>query len=129
MFEMKKEYLTGVELIDKEHEELFGIANEAYGVLEDEYIADKFDHTVAIIRKLKEYAITHFAHEEAYMEKIQYKKRLSHKVEHLEFIDKLNEIDLDAIEDNQTGMLVDILDFLGNWLIHHILENDKKINL
>ncbi len=127
MFLMKDEYLVGIKEIDEEHKELFRIANEAYEVFGDDYIADKFDHIVGIITKLKEYAITHFANEEAYMEKVNYKRRLSHKIEHIEFVDKLNEIDFDTIDQNQSDALLEILDFLGNWLVHHILENDKKI--
>lgn len=127
MFLMKDEYLVGIKEIDEEHKELFQIANEAYAVFGDDYIADKFDNIVAIITKLKEYASTHFANEEAYMERIQYKRRLSHKIEHIEFLEKINEIDFDKIDQNQTDALLEILDFLGNWLVHHILENDKKI--
>ena len=127
MFLMKDEYLVGVKEIDEEHRVLFQIANEAYEVFGDDYIADKFDNIVGIITKLKEYAITHFTNEEAYMEKLKYKRRLSHKIEHMEFLDKVNEIDFDQIDQNQTDALLEIIDFLGNWLVHHILENDKKI--
>jgi hemerythrin len=127
MFEMKEEYYTGIKLVDDEHKELFRIARDAYDVFQDNYIADKFDNIVSIIENLKQYAITHFAHEEAYMESIGYKKRFSHKIEHVEFLEKLNEIDFEQMDHNQTGTLLDILEFLSNWLVNHILENDKRI--
>lgn len=128
MFEMKAEYYTGIKQIDDEHKELFRIAREAYDVFQDNYIADKFDNIVSIIENLKQYASTHFAHEEAYMESIGYKKRFSHKIEHVEFLEKLNEIDFEQMDHNQTGTLLDILEFLSNWLVNHILENDKRIS-
>lgn len=127
MFEMKAEYYTGITQIDEEHKELFRIALEAYNVYKDNYIADKFDNIVAIIENLKQYAITHFTHEEAYMDSIGYKKRLSHKIEHTEFLEKLHEIDFEQMDHNQTGTLLEILEFLSNWLVNHILENDKRI--
>ncbi len=127
MYEMKDEYYTGIELIDKEHKELFRLADEAYQVLKDDFIADKFDHIVEIIIGLKEYAIKHFADEEAYMQSIQYKRYLSQKVEHNDFVEKLEAIDFDQMDHNQTGTLVDLLEFLNDWLVHHILEKDKLI--
>lgn len=127
MFEMKSEYFTGITAIDEEHKELFRIAREAYDVLKDDYIADKFDNIVAIIKKLKVYAMNHFSNEEAYMDQIKYKKRFSHKIEHMEFMEKLNGFDFDTMDHNQTGTLLEILSFLGNWLINHILHEDKRI--
>lgn len=127
MFEMKDNYYVGVNLIDEEHKELFRIANEVFEVLKDDFIVDKFDNIVAIIERLKDYAIMHFADEERYMESIGYKRILSHKIEHADFIEKLNGIDFDQMDHNQTGTLIEILEFLGDWLIHHILEKDKLI--
>lgn len=127
MYEMKEEYLVGVEMIDKQHEELFNIANEAYLLVKDEFVADKFDDIVAIIKRLKEYTIQHFRDEEAYMLSIRHKKLFSQKAEHEEFIEKINEIDFENMDRNQTQTLLDILEFLNDWLVHHILEKDKLI--
>lgn len=127
MYEMKDEYYIGIEAIDMQHKELFRIADEAYTLLKEEFIADKFDDIVAIIIGLKEYAIQHFADEEAYMQSIGHKKFLSHKTEHEDFIEKVNSIDFDSMDHNQTGTLLDIMSFLNDWLVHHILEKDKLI--
>jgi len=125
---MKNEYYTGIAFVDEEHEELFRIANEAYEVLKDEFLPDKFDNIVGIITRLKDYAIKHFADEEAYMQSIKYKRFLSHKIEHDDFIQKLEAIDFDQMDHNQTETLVELLEFLSDWLVHHILEKDKLIN-
>lgn len=125
---MKEDYYTGIELIDEEHKELFRIADEAYQVFKDEFIVDKFDNIVTIIVRLKEYAIKHFADEEAYMQSIKYKKFLSQKVEHNDFIEKLEAINFDQMDHNQTETLVELLEFLNDWLVHHILEKDKLIS-
>ena len=127
MFEMKEEYYIGIKQIDEEHKELFKIAQSAYDVLSDEFIPDKFDHIVTIINELKEYAKFHFASEEAYMKKIGHKKLFSQIVDHEQFMEKVNSIDFEQVDKNQTEMLLDILSFIGDWLSQHILEKDKLI--
>ncbi|KAB1438045.1 bacteriohemerythrin [Candidatus Galacturonibacter soehngenii] len=128
MYEMKDEYYIGVEAIDKQHKELFHIADEAYMLLKDEFIVDKFDEIVAIIGKLKDYAAQHFADEEAYMLSIGHKKFFSQKAEHTEFLEKIDSIDFENMDRNQLQALVDILEFLNDWLVHHILEKDKLLS-
>ena len=127
MFEMKDEYYIGITSIDEQHKKLFQIAEDTYELLNNDYIPDKYDHIVALLEELKEYTATHFAEEEAYMESIKYKKILSHRVEHQEFLEKVNEIEVDDIETNQENIIMDILNFVYEWLVNHILDTDKLI--
>lgn len=127
MFEMKEEYYIGIDLIDGEHKRLFEIAEEAYELLNDEMVPDKFDYIVKILGDLKEYTIFHFADEEKYMESIQYKKLFSHRIEHHDFIEKLEQIDWDEIEKDQEKAIMEILNYLNDWLVNHILYTDKLI--
>lgn len=127
MYEMKPEYYTGIDLIDSEHKRLFEIANEAYNLLHEEFIPDKYDNIIAVVNELKDYTAKHFADEEAYMESINYKRMFTQKVQHAQFIEKLNEINFEDVDENQEQTIIDLLEFLTNWLIHHILENDVLI--
>lgn len=127
MYEMKQEYLTGITLIDEEHAKLFDIAEEAHQLLHNPMIPDKFDQIKEIMNGLKEYTKKHFADEEAYMESTGYKRLFTQKIQHQAFIEKLEEFDLDTIDEDQEKAIGDILEFLTDWLVHHILENDKKI--
>lgn len=127
MFEMKDEFLTGIDLIDSEHKELFRIAQSASNLLSDEFIVDKFDHIVVILKELKAYTIKHFADEEAYMESINYKRLFTQKMDHQAFVGKLDEINLDDVDENQENTILDLLNFLHDWLVNHILEKDKLI--
>lgn len=124
---MKPEYYTGIDLIDSEHKRLFEIANEAYNLLHEEFIPDKYDNIIAVVNELKDYTAKHFADEEAYMESINYKRMFTQKVQHAQFIEKLNEINFEDVDENQEQTIIDLLEFLTNWLIHHILENDVLI--
>ena len=127
MFVMKDEFLTGITLIDDEHRELFRIAQSALDLYQDDFVVDKYDHIVVILKELRDYTIKHFADEEAYMESINYKKLFTQKIEHNAFVEKLNELDFDTIDENQDSAILDLLNFLNDWLVNHILEKDKLI--
>lgn len=127
MYEMKDEYLTGIKQIDDEHRVLFEIAEETYQVHKNEFIADKYDNVKELLEKLKDYTRMHFKHEEEYMESINYKRMFTQKVQHNAFIQKLDDLDLEHIDENSDQMIEEILTFLTDWLVSHILENDKQI--
>lgn len=129
MYEMKPEYYIGVDLIDTEHQQLFAYANEAYELLHEEFTPDKYDNISDILGKLREYTRKHFADEEAYMESIQYKRLFTQKIQHQEFIDKLDELDLEHLGDaaDQHEQITEILNFLTDWLVNHILHVDGLI--
>ncbi len=128
MYEMKEEFKTGIELIDNEHKMLFDIADRIYMLINNEFIIDKYDKIVNLIEELKDYAAFHFKDEEAYMESINYKKMFTQKIDHENFIKKLNEIDLNKLDENQDKYILDLLEFVNQWLVTHILEKDKLIS-
>ena len=126
-YELTKDYLTGIDMIDEEHGKLFDLANECYDLVMDDAAVDRFDRIVALLEELRAYAATHFAHEEAYAESVGDPHRFSHRALHLRFIQKLSEINLDDIDENQQEYLLNILDFLARWLYGHIKVMDCRI--
>ncbi|MEG1255484.1 hemerythrin family protein [Clostridium sp.] len=129
MIKWKDEYNIGVDKIDEQHKKLFEITNRAYALLENEFCIDKYDKIVEILEELKDYTIYHFKSEEEYMLSISYRKFLSQKVEHDEFIKKINDIDLNIIDENQDKYIISALEFIVNWITDHILTKDKLIAL
>ena len=129
MYEFKEEYVTGIKQIDEEHKRLFEIADETYNLSRKEFLVDKYDQVIQILKELKEYASMHFEHEEAYMESIGYKKMFTQKVQHNAFCEKLNSWNLYDIDENSEEIVDEILNFLTNWLVSHILEHDKQIGM
>ena len=109
MYEMKPEYYIGIDMIDEEHKQLFKYADEAYELLHDEFTPDKY--------------------EEQYMESIHYKKMFTQKVQHMEFVQKLDEfIEHHSDEEiDQDEQIMGILKYLTDWLINHILYVDCQI--
>lgn len=120
-------FKTGISMIDEEHKILFDIIGKIYTTIETELVHDKFDAIMDIINELKEYTRVHFADEENYMRKINYEGLPQQEILHQNFIDKLNELDLDDVDDNQEAYLYGFLEFLQNWLTNHILKVDKLI--
>ena len=128
-YEFTDDYLTGIELIDKEHEHLFEIANETYDLLKNEFVTDKYDRIVALLEELKDYTKTHFAHEEEYMKSINYLYIWSEIHQHRTFEKKLDDIDLKKLDDSQQEYILEILDFLTKWLSGHIKGADRRIGV
>lgn len=127
MFEMKEEYKIGISNIDKEHEKLFEIGEQTYQLLRDTYATDKYDKIVELIQELRDYTAYHFKNEEDYMESINYKRLFTQKMDHANFIKKLDEINLAKVDQNQDEAIMGILTFLNRWLTNHILEKDFLI--
>ena len=117
----------GVELIDSEHQRLFEIIRETNELTNDVLFNDKYDDIKKIISELKDYTIKHFGDEEEYMEKIGYSGLEAQKVAHQAFVDRLNEVNLEAVDGDQEGYLHELIEFLLGWLANHILKMDKKI--
>jgi len=126
-FVFTDKYRTGIPLIDDEHKELFRIVRKANELIWDEMCYDKYDMIVHILAELKDYTIMHFQDEERYMEKIHYEGLEMQRRAHATFVERLEEVDLEDVDDNQQEYLVDLVDFLLGWLINHILKMDKQI--
>ena len=126
-YEFTDEYLTGIELVDAEHKELFRIVEKADRLVKSYNDLSGYDNIVQILNELKDYTKEHFADEEEYMESIQYQGLEAQKRAHEAFIDKLEGINLDEIDDNPKEYLQELLEFLLGWLVNHILQSDKKI--
>ena len=125
--EFTDDYLVGIDLIDKEHRELFRIVDKANRLIKSYDVSSSYDKILDILDELKEYTKEHFGDEEEYMESIHYKGIDAQKRAHEAFIDKLENIDLNEIESNPQEYLQKLLEFLLGWLINHIMHADKKI--
>lgn len=127
IFAFTDKYKTGIQLVDDEHKRLFEIIKETNDVIEAELLHDKYDAIIHILDQLKEYTIMHFSDEERYMESIAYEGIELQRIAHRAFVERLEEINLEDMDNNQKEYLEDLIDFLLSWLINHILKMDKKI--
>ncbi|MBK1813452.1 hemerythrin family protein [Clostridium sp. YIM B02505] len=126
MFELTKEYETGIDKIDREHRRLFELADECYNLLKDDACDNKYEKVRKVIKELKNYAKFHFSEEEKLMESVKHKQIFTHKLQHDYFIEKIDAIDIDDIESNQDQYIIDILTFIVAWIRQHILSKDAQ---
>lgn len=124
-----EDYLTGILLIDEEHERLFEIIGRANDLVKAELLHDKYDEIVGILEELESYTKEHFRDEEEYMESIHYSGLKAQKLAHQAFVSKLENIDLEQVDQNQQEYLEELLEFLFSWLSNHILKLDKMIGV
>lgn len=124
MFEFTDDCKIGIPEIDKEHEYLFKLLNDAAMALE----AGQTDIQILtneFVTNLKNYAATHFSHEEAYMMEHNDPELPRQQKEHIAFEKKLNSFITDgsmSIEEVE-----DLIHFVVRWLFGHILSSDIMI--
>lgn len=129
-FTFTEKYKTHIPHIDEQHKKLFDIVREANNLIQDELLYDKYDEIMEILKELQEYTEKHFHDEEEYMKQIQYPKLQAQVAAHTAFIEKLVNLDLDeldSLDNNQQEYLLNLIDYLLNWLSSHILGMDKQI--
>ncbi|TAH63437.1 MAG: bacteriohemerythrin [Gottschalkiaceae bacterium] len=124
IFNWKDRFSTGIEEIDKQHKRLFEIGGQIYNLATLKDGQDHYDEIIALLGHLKEYTEYHFGYEEELMEKYNYNKLEEHKQQHEMFVKKLVEIDTQDIDSKQKKVILDILDFIVNWISSHILGSD-----
>lgn len=121
------DFEIGMKEIDEEHRKIIEEYGKLYSKMKDGVGHDYYQELLAF---LVEYVSTHFAHEEKLQEEIGYDKCVEHKKIHDNFKLYVNEM----IENNKDNPATDkelirINLFIKDWLIHHILIMDKKINV
>lgn len=126
--EFLDEYRTGISFVDEEHKELFRITDKANKYLHQDFVyGNGYDEIMGILQELKDYTKRHFKDEEDYMERIHYDGLPAQRRAHESFIDRLENVDMDAVDGDPKVYLESLIEFLLGWLINHILYTDKKI--
>jgi len=116
------------ETIDAQHRKLIEMLNDIGELAELDDGYDRYDDIVRIFNGLKDYAVYHFGYEEKMFRETGYDS-FNTKIqvlEHKAFVNKVESINLNDIDEDQMGTVRDLLDFLSKWLDHHILEMDRK---
>jgi hemerythrin len=129
-FKWKEEYNLNIEEIDKQHKKLMEIGRKAYdiAIIDDGY--DRYDEIMTIIDELLEYTKYHFEYEENMLKKYNYEHIHDQKEEHGFYVYKINEVaSREDIDDNQRKVILEIIDFLSEWISQHINVADRKYAL
>jgi hemerythrin len=117
-----KDLSVNVEEIDKQHQAFLGILNSLYTVLNSSSANAEIR---AILQQLKSYKEFHFATEEKYFAMFNYELAEQHKEEHRKLSAKIEEF-IKRFEVEGDKVLIDLVDFLEDWLVDHLGNQDKK---
>lgn len=115
-------YTIGIDTFDLHHQKLISLLNDAYSSIID--TADRSAQQ-KILDELCAYADYHFAAEELAMNQRHYRGMASHLVEHTVFRTKVAELQ-GKFAGGDDLFCTDMLLFLEEWLINHILKVDKE---
>ncbi|MFY9497021.1 MAG: hemerythrin family protein [Halanaerobiales bacterium] len=127
MFEWDDILSVGIEVVDDQHQELFRIGRELVYVLENTSAGlDQYDDIIKLLKELHTYANYHFSEEEKLMEAADFIGLPAHRFQHKIFVKKIEEIELDELDEDQKNHALDLLDFLANWITNHIMKIDRE---
>ncbi|QID18419.1 bacteriohemerythrin [Nitrogeniibacter mangrovi] len=118
---------TGIDIIDHQHKGLVDLANE---------IARRFEAGTplsalelrALVTYLTEYAEIHFSTEEALMSLsgLDEAHTSAHHQGHARFLERVGEM-MDRVDRDAAADPAPLIEFLGEWLMRHILGDDRTM--
>lgn len=121
-------YMTGVKEIDEQHMILVHTLNEAHTTLKKD---NKIETLEQITQDLLSYALYHFETEEELMQEYGFQEvsednAHEHLEQHRAFSEKVVGI-RDGLKTETPIAPEELLDFLQQWLLNHILNTDMKL--
>ena len=116
---------VGLAELDDDHKQLIRVINQLGADYQDEDRRQAIRQSLVALRR---YAEFHFAREEKVMMACAYPQLEEHQGEHRDFVQRILELtrQFDA-DPESTAEIVneDLLEFLRDWLSHHIMIEDK----
>jgi hemerythrin len=114
---------TGVPLIDEQHRGLLGQFEALLGAIH-EHSPDA--RVPQLLDFLADYVETHFSTEEGYMRATGYPGYRGHKAIHDDMRTRVTEM-VDHFRRDPANMTGEVVDFLTDWLMNHIYQEDRSM--
>ena len=117
---------TGYKRIDDQHKKFLYMFNKLYQIdddkdLNDIKIREEFN---SLLKDTIDYMVYHFKTEEDIMKAINYKNLAKHSSRHRDFSNKIFD-EVKTYTANNYIDIVGLITYLKNWLLNHILIEDK----
>ena len=122
LFPWKDAYSVDIGIVDSQHKILLDLINELHQAM---LSGTGKEQLSKVLSKLIKYTQGHFHAEEEIMQSKQYPDFANHKVEH----DRFTQTILDfqhKFQKNELGLTIELMNFLKDWLIKHIMGSDKR---
>lgn len=118
----KPEYSVNEATLDRHHQQLFAVLNSVY---ENVMNSPELDSVVPKIDELSNYTKYHFATEEQYMRDHGIPEIDDHIAKHREFTHTIETLRA-SYHNNDLEVAKDLIVLLGEWLLQHVLKEDRK---
>lgn len=119
---MGPKYQIGLKIFDDEHKKLADLINKLYTA----FGSNNNNRIIGeVLSELIDYTIYHFGNEEKLFVKFGYTAQIEHVNQHQKFVDKITEFQ-NNFENDSVTVSIDLLNFLKDWLVNHILKTDAK---
>lgn len=116
------DFALGLPEIDAQHQVLFDLFAQIWNAIVTR--ASRTD-MLRLVADLDDYAVQHFKEEELFMAAAQYPKLASHIKAHETFAKRVA-AERAAIEKGSPNLSLDLLRFLQDWLVEHIMVCDRE---
>jgi hemerythrin-like metal-binding protein len=118
----RDQYSVGIPSIDAEHKKLIGLINDLHAAMLDGHGKEVMGK---ILDGLAAYTIAHFSREERLMQSHRFSGFERHKAEHDKLVKRVQDLQ-QTYRAGTASISVEVMTFLQNWLIGHIVGMDKQ---
>ena len=114
---------TGHALIDQQHKALLAQFEALLVAIHENHPEDRIP---GLLNYLADYVEIHFSMEEAKMQETGYPLFKGHKAIHDDMRTRVAQL-LDGFRNDPSTMTDEVIDFLTDWLLRHINEEDRRM--
>jgi len=125
LFTWKPEYTVHNANLDSHHQQMFSVLNSVY---ENVMNSREVECVLPKIEELSSYMNYHFSEEEQFMKERGFPEIDAHIAEHRIFTQTINSLGT-RYHDNDLDVAKELIVVLGDWLLQHVLKEDKKYSV
>lgn len=121
LFSWNDSMSVGVRQLDEDHKKLIAMINELHQAM---LAGHSNDVVGGILKRLVNYTVEHFTREEKLFAQTNFPGAVGHKNEHEKLKAQVS-AEVAKFQAGTVGLGMETLNFLRDWLKHHIQESDK----
>lgn len=121
-FVWEDKYSLHIAELDRQHQKLFALFNDLYDAMQQGHGSEVIDK---VLTSVVDYTAYHFAFEEKLLREAGYREEAAHRAEHAKLAEQAKAL-AQKLHAGGADVTMATLKFLGDWLMRHILVQDKS---
>lgn len=121
LMDWEDRFSVGVRAMDEQHKRLVAALNDLHAAMS---VGQAKTVTGTLLNTLVKYTREHFAAEEGLMTRAKYPRLVEHRGKHKDLTGQVEQF-VERYERGELALGVDLLTFLRDWLMTHILKEDR----